>query len=117
MELEQYNFLLRNISQKLINNMEKFGLENNSSFEQQEKFVELLSIIDNLSEKLDSNVTTEFIEYLNENDLNPKQYFLANVFIARINGDALPENSYENYDTEDGKIEKYIMGLAEEKAA
>ncbi len=97
--------------------MENFGLENNNSFEQQEQFVELLGIIDGLSEKLDSNVTTEFIGYLNENDLNPKKYFLANVFIARINGDPLPENSYENYDTEDKKIEKYIMGLAEEKAA
>lgn len=82
--------------------------------ERQEKFAELLSIIDHLSSNLNSNITSDFAEYLDENNLDLKDYFLAKVFKSRISGGELPEESPDDlYDTEDGKIEKYIMSLAD----
>ena len=104
--------------------MENFEKYNNLSEEQQErqeKFAELLGIIDSLSLNLNSTITSDFVEYLVENNLNFKDYFLANVFLSRISHKELPESSdYKFYDTEDGKIEGFINGLAEnlqEKAA
>ena len=104
--------------------MEKFGGENYLSEEKQErqeKFAKLLETIDSLSSNLNSHITGDFVEYLEENSLKFKDYFLANVFLSRISGGKLPEESeYEFYDTKDGKIEAFINSLAEnlqEKAA
>ncbi len=83
--------------------------------ERQENFAELLDVIDSLSEKLDSHITSDFIEYLEDHNLSFKDYFLANVFLSRISKKDLPEvTDYKYYDTEDGKIQNFIMGLAEE---
>ena len=94
-----------------------FEIQNNLSEKQQgrqEKFANLLSTIDSLSLNLNSTITSDFVEYLGENNLNFKDYFLANVFLSRVSHKELPESSdYKFYDTEDGKIEVFINGLAE----
>ena len=82
--------------------------------ESQEKFLELLSVIDSLSEKMDSNIASEFVEYMSSNSLKFKDYFLANVFLARVANKDLPEESaYKYYDTKDSKIEAFIRSMAE----
>jgi hypothetical protein len=91
----------------------------------QEKFTNFDSLKSEIAEyllpNLDSNMTTEFMEYLNENNLKRDKYFLANAFIAMMSGEELPDQSeYELFDDKDRKIESIINSMiinVQEKAS
>src|SRR6188472_3125922 len=64
-------------------------------------------------ENLDSNVTTEFIQYLNDEKIDFNKYSLSKAFLAIMKGSPLPEQSEgEPFDTKDKKIEGYIKMIA-----
>ena len=80
---------------------------------QQEKLEQLFVLVKAISKKINSDITTNFIEFLKDNGLKHKDYFLSGLFIAVIRGDELPnKEDYKFIDTEDGKIESLIRDLA-----
>ncbi|MFA5652194.1 MAG: hypothetical protein WC933_02415 [Candidatus Paceibacterota bacterium] len=87
----------------------------------QEKFEDFFENVKFLSSNLDSNMTSDFTEYLGENEIKFEDYFLANLFLSVIANKELPEQSaYKYFDTKDNKIEKFVESMVintQEKAS
>jgi len=87
----------------------------------QEKFEDFFENVKFLSSNLDSNMTSDFTEYLGENNIKFEDYFLANLFQSIIAKKELPEQSdYKFFDTKDSKIEKFVESMViniQEKAS
>ena len=103
------------------------GIENieltNLSEEQQErqkKFAELLDIMTSFDTLSDSNLAYEIGTSINDfknqfekEGLKLKDYLLGGVLLS--GEENLDEEKYTFYDTEDGKIEKFIRSLKEQQ--
>lgn len=93
-------------------------IENNNSLseeqlERQSRFEDFKENLGVILQNMNSNITSEFTDYMKSKNLNLKDYFLAHVFIAMVKGEKIPnEKTFKNYDTEKDEIYKYVMALS-----
>ncbi len=81
--------------------------------EQQEKLDDLFVLIKAISKRVSSDITGDFMEFLDDHKLNREDFYLAMLFVAIISGGKLPnKEDYESIDTNDEKIEALIRDLA-----